>query len=448
MCQKNYTIKNKKFKSLEEFEHGIIQNCLDNNEKTGAIAIKINKESSTIKKAITRYSVKICAKPKCSHCIKFKKCEKVKMCEVGNNANCGFCKGCEIAVSSCEDYDPLIVCKYLKGHKKVCNGCVNFKQCRKPKLVYRAKDAIKIHNKNKKNSFKKSKLEKINDEDYKIYNENISSKIEKQISVAVVLATLTEELRTILNVSITTLYSYINKCMLRCRNIHLRNKLKRKEKKEVNREPNRSKNRGEGRSVHDITEEQLIVDNIFEMDTVEGKKGGDLLLTIITRRQHFMFGLPMSSKHQSSVLKELDELERVIGTEKFKEILGRGITDNGCEFLNFNGLEKSIQSTDKELVERFKIHYADPYASYQKALVENNHRIIRYMIEKGYDMSNLTKEELLNVMNRVNNYPRKCLGYSTPYLEMIKVIDENILKQLGFYYIPIDELNMKSKRVA
>ena len=92
------------------------------------------------------------------------------------------------------------------------------------------------------------------------------------------------------------------------------------------------------RSVHDITEEQLIVDNIFEMDTVEGKKGGELLLTIITRRQHFMFGLSMSSKHQSSVLKELDELERVIGTEKFKEVLGRGITDNGCEFLNFNGL--------------------------------------------------------------------------------------------------------------
>ena len=295
---------------------------------------------------------------------------------------------------------------------------------------------------------KKRKIEKLSCEEFKIYDEYISPKIKKQLSVAVILATLPEEIKKILNVSIKTLYSYIDKCILKCKNIDLLNKLKRKETKEVNREPNRSKNRSNGRSVHDITEAQLKDDNIFEMDTVEGKKGGDLLLTIITRKQHFMFGLPMQSKHQTSVINELNELEKLLGPEKFKEILGRGITDNGCEFLNFNGLEKSIQSTNEKLIERFKIHYADPYASYQKALVENNHRIIRYMIEKGYDMSNLTKEEILNIMNRVNNYPRKCLEYSTPYLEMVKVIDENILKKLGFYYIPIDKLDMKSKRVA
>lgn len=63
-------------------------------------------------------------------------------------------------------------------------------------------------------------------------------------------------------------------------------------------------------------------------------------------------------------------------------------------------------------------------------------------------MSKLTDKDIIEIMNRVNNYPRKSLEYSTPYKEIIKVIDKDILEQLGFYYIPIEELDMKNKRVA
>lgn len=98
-------------------------------------------------------------------------------------------------------------------------------------------------------------------------------------------------------------------------------------------------------------------------------------------------------------------------------------------------MEKSINGE-----KRSKVFYADQYASWQKALVENNHRIIRYIIEKGYDMSNLEDNQIIDIMNRVNNYPRKSLKNSTPYLEMIKVIDKEILEVFGFYFIPIDEV--------
>ena len=40
MSHNNYTTQSKKFKSFEEYEHGIIENCLNNNEKTGKIAKK------------------------------------------------------------------------------------------------------------------------------------------------------------------------------------------------------------------------------------------------------------------------------------------------------------------------------------------------------------------------------------------------------------------------
>jgi hypothetical protein len=51
-------------------------------------------------------------------------------------------------------------------------------------------------------------------------------------------------------------------------------------------------------------------------------------------------------------------------------------------------------------------------------------------------------------MNRINNYPRKDLGWSTPYKEMEKIIGKEALEKLGFYYIPIEELNMTRKKVA
>ena len=63
-------------------------------------------------------------------------------------------------------------------------------------------------------------------------------------------------------------------------------------------------------------------------------------------------------------------------------------------------------------------------------------------------MSKLRDVEIIDIMNRVNNYPRKCLKYSTPYLEIRKVLSKELLEELGFYYIPIEKLDMKTKKFA
>jgi len=446
MSHNNYTTQSKKFKSLEEYEHGIIENCLNNNEKTGKIAEKLYKDVSTIKKAITRYSTKYCASPKCSQCLEFENCAEKNLCGIGKDRGycTSRCKECKVSLHGCEKYNPKIECIYLKGHRKVCNGCKNFKQCRKPKLIYKAKEAISKQQFSKKNSRRTKAISKLSFENRAKYDEYVSPMIKKQLSISVVVATMKEEIKEILNVSITTLYKYIDAGELNCMNIDLLNKVKRKLSNHENIKPNRTKNRANGRSVHDLTEEENKADNLFEMDTVEGVKGGKLFLTMITMKQHFMLGLPINNKKQDDVIYEIDKLESTLGAEKFNSVFGIGKTDNGCEFLDYNGIENSIVPGRK----RMKLHYADPYASYQKALVENNHRIIRYILEKGYDFSSLNTTELISIMNRVNNYPRKCLNYSTPYLEMIKVIDEETLGKLGFYYISIENLDMKTKKAA
>ena len=51
-------------------------------------------------------------------------------------------------------------------------------------------------------------------------------------------------------------------------------------------------------------------------------------------------------------------------------------------------------------------------------------------------------------MNRINNYPRKELNWSTPYKEMEKILGTDVMNKLEYYEIPIEELNMTRKKVA
>ncbi len=81
-------------------------------------------------------------------------------------------------------------------------------------------------------------------------------------------------------------------------------------------------------------------------------------------------------------------------------------------------------------------------------MIENQHRLIRYFFPKGTDFSKYSDKEIIDKMNRINNYPRKDLGWSTPYKEMEKILGRELLNELGFYEIPIAELNMTRKKVA
>ena len=119
------------------------------------------------------------------------------------------------------------------------------------------------------------------------------------------------------------------------------------------------------------------------------------------------------------------------------------LTDNGSEFLNFEAIEQGINGN-----KRTSLYYADPYASYQKGSIENQHRLIRYFFPKSLDFAQFSDETIIAQINKINNYPRKELGWKTPYQMLCKKIAPSILEILGFYYIPIEKLDMKTRKVA
>jgi len=144
----------------------------------------------------------------------------------------------------------------------------------------------------------------------------------------------------------------------------------------------------------------------WEMDTVVSKQGTKTVLLVLSERmsrQELIF--KMKSKSQSEVIRVIDRLERK-HSKDFKQIFKSITTDNGCEFLNFEGIEKSIYS-DKM---RTKMYFAHPYSSWERGTNENINKMIRRFIPKGVDISVFSNNEVRRIQNWINNYPRKILG--------------------------------------
>ena len=79
--------------------------------------------------------------------------------------------------------------------------------------------------------------------------------------------------------------------------------------------------------------------------------------------------------------------------------------DNGKEFASHQSVADVL---------RIKVHFADPYSAWQRGLNENTNGLIRQYVPKGSDVRILTDEQIENIMDRLNNRPRKSLGFLTP----------------------------------
>ena len=59
-------------------------------------------------------------------------------------------------------------------------------------------------------------------------------------------------------------------------------------------------------------------------------------------------------------------------------------------------------------------YFADPYSAWQRGTGEYHNGLLRRYFPKGTDFSQVTQEELDEVVWEINNRPRKVLKYKTP----------------------------------
>jgi IS30 family transposase len=78
-----------------------------------------------------------------------------------------------------------------------------------------------------------------------------------------------------------------------------------------------------------------------------------------------------------------------------------------------NGTENSGHEDITEAIGT-RCYFARPYASWQRGANEQVNGLVRRYFPKGTDFSKITDEQVAWVESRINNRPRKCLGYKTP----------------------------------
>ena len=96
--------------------------------------------------------------------------------------------------------------------------------------------------------------------------------------------------------------------------------------------------------------------------------------------------------------------------------------DNGVEFSKFDEMMKSVIKKEEK---RFQVYFTHPYASYERGCNENKNRMIRRYFKKGKLVEELSDEDILNIARKINNMPRKALGYKTP----LEVFEINLKKK-------------------
>jgi len=79
--------------------------------------------------------------------------------------------------------------------------------------------------------------------------------------------------------------------------------------------------------------------------------------------------------------------------------------DNGSESASHEDVAKSLAA---------KIYFCDLYCSCQRGINENTNGLMRQYFPKGTDFQNVSNTKLPEVIDKLNDRPRKLLGYRTP----------------------------------
>ena len=241
--------------------------------------------------------------------------------------------------------------------------------------------------------------------DYKLVNEIERLIIKEKMSPYAAAQYIKNSGKFNTTISYKTIYNYIDAGLFpNLTNKHL--PVKKETKKRKHDKVRSAINNSKGTSISKRAEsaEKREEFGHWEMDTVVGKKGTKEVLLVLTERKTRQEIIrKIKSKSQYCVVKEIDKIERKMGAKKFRETFKTITCDNGCENLDFEGIERSALIKRK----RTKVYYAHPYSAWERGSNENANKLIRRFIPKGADIGKFSHERIKMIEHWINNYPRR-----------------------------------------
>lgn len=138
----------------------------------------------------------------------------------------------------------------------------------------------------------------------------------------------------------------------------------------------------------------------WEGDLITGSKNSHIA-TLVERRSRFTMLVKVPGKDTVSVVKALSKQVRKLPTELRKSLTW----DRGMELAHH---KKFTVATNVQ------VYFCDPQSPWQRGTNENTNRLLRQYFPKGTDLSVYTQAALNRIALRLNQRPRKTLGFCTP----------------------------------
>jgi IS30 family transposase len=136
----------------------------------------------------------------------------------------------------------------------------------------------------------------------------------------------------------------------------------------------------------------------IEVDTIIGKGHHQAIVTIVDRKSKLL--------RMKKVTRKTSTLVRQAICSELKGLTVHTLTsDNGCEFAEHRKIAKSLGAD---------FYFCHPYSSWERGLNENTNGLIRQFFPKQMKFDTITVEQIKHVEDKLNNRPRKSLGYQTP----------------------------------
>ena len=423
-----------KNKHLTNFERMQIELGLKNRISINKIAFELDKSPTTIAREIRNRAI---SSNKCppyrnpNRCIHKSKCSVHYLCE--DKPNCTkSCRTCRYCNNLCTDFVED-VCEKLSLTPYVCNGCSEEHLCVLRKKYYHHNSA---HQDYRKILVETRQGVNISEGEISQMDKFVSPLIMKGQSVHHIMANNPNEF----TVSEKSVYRYVDGGLFQARNIDMPRVCRLKPRRNKPLEHKVDSACRVGRTYDDYKTYLNQHNDIFavEMDSVIGRVGGKVLLTLMFKSCDLMLAFVRDRNTSQSVIDIFNWLYDIFGRDLFCILLPVLLGDNGTEFSNPTAIE-----LDNEGNCRTKVFYCDPRASFQKPNVELNHEFIRKVLPKGSSFDNLEQGDINLMMSHINSYSRAKLNDKSPYELFNFLYGQGILEKLGLKLIPPNEIVLK-----
>ena len=399
------------------------------------IALDLDKDPGTISREVKLHRTMV-ETGSCGHsfnpCIHRKNCDKRFVCGtcVMNGKKCSNCVQC---IKHCDDFEEE-VCPKLQKPPYVCGACKSKGKCTLRKAEYRPNIAELEYRK----SLSESRAGfAVAPEELERINQIVSPLIKQGQSIHHVFENNKDDLMC----SEKTVYNLLNAGALDAdrmdcpRIVRLRPRRKEPEKK-IDRHCY------ENRTFEDFN--RLILDNpgipTVQMDSVVGRKGGKVLLTMFFPNCCLLLGFLRDSNTARSVLNIINVLDDGLGREKFSSMFTTILTDRGSEFSDPKAIE-----FDENGERRCLVFYCDPSSPYQKGEIEVAHELIRRVIPKGTSLDDFQQEDIDLMLSHINSYKREKLNNRSAYQMFSLLYGDELLRLLNIREIEPNDIVLSPK---